>query len=102
MRRSARRATVRAMWACAAAFVPPGMTKLLRGGSWLSMMSVCVSRRRMSLSVGGWGSCHSGRAALGSEARCAPRSKSLFWMNVSVGFRMAACSGWRIAARSPI
>ena len=51
MRRSARRAMVRARWAWAASGVPDGRTKLLRGGRVASRVSMSVSRRVMSAGV---------------------------------------------------
>lgn len=78
MRRSARRHTVRAMWAFAEMGDPPGRTNALTGGVSASRVSIHCSSPAMSLSE----SPHAGGCSPGftSHARYPPMLKSMFCM----------------------
>ena len=82
MRRSARRAIVRAICAYADVCVPPGSMNWLCAGSVFSMRSISVSRCVVCCVANGCG-CH---LLSGSVASAAPMSKSLCCMFCNASF----------------
>ena len=76
-RRSARRHTVRATWATAAARQPPGRMKAVRGSTRASMRSIQDSSPSVLHDRGSWVTRPPG------SARTLPTTKSEFWIATS-------------------